>query len=234
MPVKNHPTTTATGGVAHYVCNDMTAEPLKGRITRKLISSDRIAVQVTDIAEARRFYQEVLGCLEGASGEEWLDFNLYGHQIVCRRNPQPGKQGRVVSHYHLVDGKYVPVSHCAVALEMRQWRSLVKRLKQHRVKFFIEPYRHLNSAPGAQATLILLDPSGNALEVQSFCNSAEELLRCERRRTLAGWMPWAILTAFIVCCILLLSKKSDDEVAAGNVAVPAGLPPCASTGSWVP
>jgi extradiol dioxygenase family protein len=194
----------------------------------------QIGVQVRDIAEARRFYQEVLGCLEGPGGEERLDLNLYGHQIVCRLNPQLGKQGRVVSHYHLVQGKYVPVPHFAVVLEMRKWRSLVKRLKRHRVKFFIEPDRHLKGARAAQGTLFFLDPSGNALEVQSYCNSAEELLRCERQRTLAGWMPWAILTAFIVCCILLLPKKSEDEIAAGNIAVPARPPPCASAGSCLP
>jgi extradiol dioxygenase family protein len=194
----------------------------------------QIGVQVRDIAEARRFYREVLGCLEGPGGEGWLDFNLHGHQIVCRLNPQLGNQGRVVSHYHLVKGKYVPVSHFAVVLELRKWRSLVKRLKQHRVKFFIEPCRHLKSAPAAQGTLFFLDPSGNALEVQSYCNSGEELSRCERQRTLAGWMPWAILTAFIVCCILLLPKKSEGEVAAGNFAVPARLPSCASAKSCIP
>jgi extradiol dioxygenase family protein len=193
-----------------------------------------IGVQVRDIAEARRFYQEVLGCLEGPGGEEWLDFNLYGHQIVCRLNPQLGKQGRVVSHYHLVEGKYIPVPHFAVVLEMRKWRSLVKRLKRHRVKFFIEPYRHLKGAPAAPGALFLLDPSGNALEVQSFFNSAEELLRCKRQRTLAGWMRWAILTAFITYCILLLPKKPEDEIAAGNLAVPARPPPCASAGSCMP
>jgi uncharacterized protein len=189
------------------------------------LTPPQVSVQVRDIAEARRFYQEVLGCLEGPGGEEWLDLNLYGHQIVCRLNPQLGKHGRVVSHYHLVEGKYVPVPHFAVVLEMRKWCSLVKRLKQHRVKFFIEPCRHLKSASAAQGTLFFLDPSGNALEVQSFCNSAEELLRCGRQSTLAGWVPWAILTAFIVCCILLLPKKSEDQIAAGNFAVPARLPP---------
>jgi extradiol dioxygenase family protein len=192
-----------------------------------------IGVQVRDIAEARRFYQEVLGCLESPGGEQWLDFNLNGHQIVCRLNPQLGKQGRVVSHYHLVDGKYVPVPHCGVVLEMREWRSLAKRLKRHRVKFVIQPYRHLKGTPGAQVTLFLLDPSGNVFEVQSFCN-VEELLRRERQRAFARWMPWAMLTAFIVCCILLLPKKSEYEIATGNFAVSAHPPPYASAGSCAP
>jgi extradiol dioxygenase family protein len=182
-------------------------------------------LQIRDIAEARRFYQEVLGCLEGRKGDQWLDFNLYGHQIVCRLNPQLRKQGRVASHYRLVDGKYVPIAHWGAVLEIREWRSLAKRLEQHRVKFVIEPYQHTKSAPGVQATLLLLDPSGNALEVQSFCNSAEEFSRCERQRALARWMPWAILTAFVVCCILLLSKKYEGEIAADYFAVSAHFPP---------
>jgi extradiol dioxygenase family protein len=188
-------------------------------------------VQVRDIAEAQRFYEEVLGCLKGPGGEQWLDLNLYGRPVVCRLNPQLGKEGRVGSHYHLVQGKYVPVSHCCVVLELRKWRSIVKRLKQHRVKFVIERYRHSKNTAGAQATLFLLDPSGNALEVQSFCNSAAELLRCELQRALAGWMPWAIVTAFIVGCILLVPKKSEDEIAAGHFAVSAHLPPCANVGA---
>jgi uncharacterized protein len=175
------------------------------------------SLQIRDIDEARRFYQEVLGCLEGTKGGgQWLEFNLYGQRIVCRLNPHLGKHGRVVSHYQFMDGKYVPIVHCGVALETTEWRSLRRRLKQHRVKFVVEPYRHITSAPGVQATLYLLDPSGNSLEVQSFCNSAEEFLRCERQRALARWMPWAMLAAFIVCCILLLPKsprmRSPQEI----------------------
>ena len=188
-------------------------------------------VDVRDLAEARRFYEEVLGCLKGPGDEQCPDFNLYGHQIVCRLNPQLGKEGRVDSQYHLMQGKYVPVSHCCVVLEMRKWRSIVRRLKQHRVKFVMETYRHFRNNAGGQATLFLLDPSGNVLEVQSFCNSAAELLRCERQRTLAGWMPWAILTAFIVGSILLIPKKWENEIAAGNFAAPANLPSCASMGA---
>ena len=197
----------------------------------KAMTEDLSPLPIRDIAEARGFYRDVLGCLEGPTVDQWLDFNMSGHQIVCRLNPQLGKQGRVVSHYHVVDGKYVPIARCRVELEMSEWRALVKRLKQHRVKFVIEPYRHIQRAPAVQTTLSLLDPSGNALEVQSICNSAEAVLRCERQRALARWMPWAVLAAFIVSCILLLPKKSEDEMAAGNVSGSAHIPPCASAGS---
>jgi extradiol dioxygenase family protein len=204
------------------------------RYTGSQWSWDVTLIQIRDIAEARRFYQEVLGCLEDTYGDPWLHFNLYGHPIVCRLNPQLGKQGRVASHYRLVDGKYVPIARSGVVLAMREWRSLAKRLKQHRIKCVIEPYGHVKNCPGIQATLFLEDPSGNTLEVQSFCNSAKEFLRCERQRALARWMPWAVLTAFIMCCILLLPKTSEDEIAAGNLSLPAHLPPCVRAGLCAP
>jgi len=134
-----------------------------------------IAVQVRDIEEARRFYKGVLGCTEGRSAEHWVDFNLYGHQFVCHLNPQLGAQGRIGAHYNPVDGDSVPVPHCGVVLEMPEWTVLSDRLRVHGVAFVIEPHVRFKGAPGEQATMFLLDPSGNALEFKSFRNIAEQL-----------------------------------------------------------
>lgn len=134
-----------------------------------------IAVQVRDIAEARHFYTEVLGCAEGRSDPKWVDFNLYGHQFVCHLNPQLGKQGRLASHYNPVDGQSVPVPHCGVVLEMKLWNALAQRLKEHRVEFVVEPCIRFKGAVGEQATMFFLDPSGNALEFKSFHDIAEQL-----------------------------------------------------------
>jgi uncharacterized protein len=127
-----------------------------------------IAVQVRDIEEARRFYKGLLGCAEGRSAAEWVDFNLFGHQFVCHLNPALGPAGRIASHYNPVDGHGVPVPHFGVVLEMESWRVLAERLKQHGVKFLIEPYIRFVGEPGEQATLFFLDPSGNALEFKAF------------------------------------------------------------------
>ena len=134
-----------------------------------------IAVQVRDIAEARRFYREIVGCTEGRSDTAWVDFNLYGHQFVCHLNPTLGKEGKIDSHFNPVDGHGVPVPHCGVVLEMDQWNALAARLKQHQVQFVIEPYVRFKDMPGEQATLFLLDPSGNALEFKSFKDIATQL-----------------------------------------------------------
>jgi len=127
-----------------------------------------IAVQVRDIEEARRFYKDLLGCSEGRSAPAWVDFNLFGHQFVCHLNPSLGREGRITSQYNPVDGHGVPVPHFGVVLEMDHWRTLAERLKQHDVKFVVEPYIRFKGEPGEQATLFFLDPSGNALEFKAF------------------------------------------------------------------
>jgi uncharacterized protein len=134
-----------------------------------------IAVQVRDIAEARAFYKDVLGCSEGRRDAHWVDFNLYGHQFVCHLNPQLGKNGRITSHFNPVDGDRVPVPHCGVVLEMQAWHELAERLRQQGVSFVVAPHVRFKGAPGEQATMFLFDPSGNALEFKSFRNIAQQL-----------------------------------------------------------
>jgi extradiol dioxygenase family protein len=127
-----------------------------------------VALQVRDIAEARRFYGGMLGCTEGRSDASWVDFSLYGHQLVCHVNPSLGISGQIISHFNPVDGHGVPVPHCGVVLEMHAWQALAERLRRHQVQFIIEPYIRFQRQPGAQATMFFLDPSGNALEFKSF------------------------------------------------------------------
>jgi extradiol dioxygenase family protein len=134
-----------------------------------------LALQVRDIAEARHFYEGVLGCTEGRSDVHWVDFNLYGHQLVCHLNPSLGPQGQISSQYNPVDGHGVPVPHCGVVLEMQDWTALSRKLKEHKLKFVVEPYIRFQGEPGEQATLFFLDPSGNALEFKAFRNIAEQL-----------------------------------------------------------
>ena len=127
-----------------------------------------IAVQVRDIAEAREFYKEILGCSEGRSSRSWVDFNLYGHQFVCHLNSNLGENGKFGLQHNPVDGHSVPVPHCGVVLEMKQWEELADRLKEHKIDFVIEPYVRFAGEVGEQATLFFMDPSGNALEFKGF------------------------------------------------------------------
>jgi uncharacterized protein len=134
-----------------------------------------IAVQVRDLAEARDFYGGVLGCAEGRSAPEWIDFNLYGHQFVCHLNPTLGPHGRLNAHVNPVDGHGVPVPHCGVVLEPDEWKRLVARLKAHAIEWVIEPTTRFAGTPGEQSTLFILDPTGNALEFKAFRNIEAQL-----------------------------------------------------------
>lgn len=127
-----------------------------------------IAVQVRDIAEARGFYRDILGCSEGRSDTDWVDFNLYGHQFVCHLNPGLGKDGRLGSHFNAVDGHGVPVPHCGVVLRPAQWSALAERLRRYGTRFVIEPCTRFEGQVGEQSTMFFMDPSGNALEFKAF------------------------------------------------------------------
>jgi hypothetical protein len=127
-----------------------------------------IAVQVRDLGEARDFYRTVLGCAEGRSAETWADFNLFGHQFVCHVNPALGPRGKVPVYVNAVDAHAVPVPHYGMVLEMAAWQALAQRLRAQGVPFVVEPQIRFQGQPGEQATLFLLDPSGNALEFKAF------------------------------------------------------------------
>ncbi len=133
------------------------------------ISPFHIAIPVRDIPEARQFYAGLLGCEEGRSTENWIDFNLYGHQFVVHYVEALGAEGQVQLYYNDVDKKGVPVPHQGVVLNMQDWESL-KRQVMGQVKFVIEPYIRFKGKPGEQATMFFLDPSGNALEFKAFEN----------------------------------------------------------------
>jgi extradiol dioxygenase family protein len=139
-----------------------------------------VAVQVRDMAEARDFYGQTLGCMEGRCDTHWVDFNLFGHQFVCHLNPSLGKSGRLTSHYNPVDGQGVPVPHFGVVLELEDWSKLATRLKQRGADFVIEPYVRFKGQPGEQATMFFLDPTGNALEFKAFKDIEGQLFATER------------------------------------------------------
>ena len=127
-----------------------------------------LAFPVHDLAEARAFYKDLLGCTEGRSSPEWVDFNFFGHQIVAHLSRDEGP----TQVKNLVDGDAVPVRHFGVILELPQWQELAVRLKERGIKFAIAPHIRFAGQPGEQATMFFLDPSGNALEFKAFADDA--------------------------------------------------------------
>lgn len=123
-----------------------------------------LAFPVDDLAKARAFYGGLLGCPEGRSSAEWVDFNFYGHQIVAHLAP-----GEIGHHStSAVDGDNVPVRHFGAILAMGEWQKLADKLVRAGTKFVIEPHIRFKGQVGEQATMFFLDPCGNALEFKSF------------------------------------------------------------------
>lgn len=125
-----------------------------------------LAFPVHDLAAARDFYGGVLGCPEGRSSDTWIDFYLFGHQVVAHL--QPGRAG--VETSNPVDGRDVPVPHFGVILSPAQFDTLAERVRRAGVPFVIEPYVRFRGQPGEQHTMFFLDPSGNALEFKAFAD----------------------------------------------------------------
>lgn len=123
-----------------------------------------LAFAVTSLEKARAFYGDLLGCPEGRSSEAWVDFDLYGHQIVAHLAPSEAG-GYATSE---VDGDDVPVRHFGVVLPLDAWQALADRLSAAGMKFVIEPYIRFKGEAGEQATMFFHDPCGNALEFKAF------------------------------------------------------------------
>ena len=130
-----------------------------------------LAIKVRDLPSSRAFYGELLGCPEGRSADVWVDFNLYGHQLVCHVGPVDAAD----PHANPVDGHDVPVPHFGVVLEMADWQRLADRLRGAGIRFVIEPYIRFKGEPGEQATMFFHDPSGNALEFKAFADIEGQL-----------------------------------------------------------
>ena len=123
-----------------------------------------LAFPVHDLSLAKKFYTNTLLCKVGRSSDEWIDFNLFGHQIVAHLD----KSMDLGNSLNIVDGKKVPVRHFGIVMKWNKWHQFVDHLKNEKVDFLIEPHIRFKGKPGEQATFFIKDPSGNALEFKSF------------------------------------------------------------------
>ena len=135
---------------------------LKIQIIKKL-SPFHLAIPVNNLEQNRIFYKEVLGCFEGRSSDNWVDFDFFGHQLVIHLDHNTKNENS-----NPVDGKDVPIPHFGVILEWKIFQEFAKKLKKRKIEFIIKPYIRFKGCTGEQSTMFFKDPSGNALEFKSF------------------------------------------------------------------
>jgi len=140
-----------------------------------ILTPFHIAIAVRDITETRDFSGNKLGCSEGRSAANWIDWNMFGHQFVTHLNPNLGPEGKVPALYNPVDNHGVPIPHCGVIMQFEDWERFAKSLEGVITEYIIEPYIRFKGQPGEQGTLFFADPSGNTLEFKGFRNIEEEL-----------------------------------------------------------
>ena len=131
--------------------------------TKKLLPF-HLAIPVNDLEKSRNFYKNILGCQEGRSSNNWVDFNFFGHQLVIHYKEKESDDTKT----NPVDGKDVPIPHFGVILEWNDFHDFSKKLIEKKINFIIEPYIRFEGLPGEQATMFFIDPCGNALEFKSF------------------------------------------------------------------
>ena len=135
------------------------------------INPFHLAIEVRDLAESRAFYGDLMGFAEGRSSDSWVDYDFYGHQVVCHvTETYPASRS---ASSNPVDGHSVPVPHFGVVLDMPQWHALADKLKSAGTQFIIEPYVRFAGEVGEQATMFFYDPSGNALEFKAFADRSQ-------------------------------------------------------------
>ncbi|MBS0966853.1 VOC family protein [Acetobacter okinawensis] len=134
--------------------------------TEQPVPPFHLAFPVDNLTEARAFYGDKMGCSEGRSSSDWVDFDFFGHQIVAHMADCSNNR----LHLSSVDNHAVPVPHFGVVLNMPQWEELSKKLIDAKTKFVIDPYIRFKGQPGEQATMFFYDPFGNAIEIKAFAD----------------------------------------------------------------
>ena len=126
-----------------------------------------LAYNVTDLAKARAFYGDLLGCAEGRSTETWVDFNFFGHQLSLHL----GEPFATANTGHVGD-HLVPMPHLGVILPKDDWDALATRLDAAGVEFVLRPFTRFAGEPGEQSTMFFRDPFGNPIEIKGFADMA--------------------------------------------------------------
>ena len=129
------------------------------------ITRFHLAFPVIELESTKKFYTEVLGCKLGRQSNKWIDFNLFGHQIVAHLSDE-----NYIKNTNLVDNQNIPVRHFGVILKINQWDKLVEKIKKNKIDFLIEPQIRFKNKKGEQRTFFIVDPDNNALEFKAFKN----------------------------------------------------------------
>ena len=112
-----------------------------------------LAFPVLNIQKAEHWYTKILGCSIGRKSNDWIDLNLFGHQIVAHLT-----DNITIENTNHVDGNCIPIRHFGVILSVEVWHELVDRLNKLKIDFLIKPHVRFKNLKGEQHTLFITSP----------------------------------------------------------------------------
>ena len=121
------------------------------------------------LAEARRFYGEILGCQKRRATKTSAHFDWFGSQLTIHAVPDYNAR----NIHREVDAEDVPVPHFGAAVDEATFHRIAERLSAARWQFVLEPHKRFLKKGWEQWVMVVLDPSGNAIKLKSFTRMPE-------------------------------------------------------------
>ena len=137
-----------------------------------------LAIAVDDLDAASAFYRNILDCKPGRSSSSWIDFDFFGHQLVCHK--VQALHSRVENQTNSVDAHDVPVPHFGIVLEMSDWMQLKQKIRKIGYEFRLEPHIRFQGEAGEQGTFFIDDPAGNCIEIKGFADIKQNLFKTSK------------------------------------------------------
>jgi len=124
-----------------------------------------VSLPCRHIEATRKFYTKIIGAKKGRSAQNWIDIDLYGHQLTFTNS---GKFSFDYPSYSF-EKTVLPSFHMGVILPLDVWQPLYERMKAEEF-LYIDNTHFLSGKPGEHNSFFLRDPNGYIIEFKCFAN----------------------------------------------------------------
>ncbi|MBW2936893.1 VOC family protein [Aureisphaera sp. CAU 1614] len=124
-----------------------------------------ISLPCRHIDATEKFYTQIIGASCGRKSQNWVDINLFGHQMTF------SKSGTFKFTYpsYSFEKTVLPSFHYGIILPNENWKKLYKKMKAEDF-LHIDETKFLAGKPGEHKSFFLRDPNGYIIEFKCFKN----------------------------------------------------------------
>lgn len=127
-----------------------------------------LSLPCTDVEETTTFYKDIIGCTIGRASENWIDVNLFSHQITFTK---VGKFNFNNPNY-VFEGKILPSFHFGVIVPLDEWAKLYDKLNNKGFEVVTQS-TFLSNKKGEHLSFFIKDPNEYMLEFKAFKDENE-------------------------------------------------------------